>query len=292
MRSRSSSVYSKRPPVQQSAPISSLTQDLTAPSSPKQIEAYSPQEKIEMFMDFGPMSLTEDKDKFWGDFKSKDHAKTSTSPKHILDDSDSFIAENSTMYGSQDRRVMHNFLDLDADDKSMTKSLRAMVIGDKNVGKRSLLKAVVPELFEDHEQSPKQQFDLISKTISKPSHSERYNFWLKELDNNQKLSQVLFDTYYKTCSVFFLVYDVTSKSSFFRLDEELYLLQEACKDKEPTIILIGNKRGSSLKKEVDFQEVALLKEKYNIGLFMEVDILNETPSELRLIMEYCMKDSH
>jgi len=287
MRSRSTSVYAKRPPVNQSE---TAPQDVKAtPSSNSEPRKSSTlQQKIELFEDFGPMSLTEDKDKFMGDFKFKE---AKLSPQYN-DDSYSFSRENSTMLGSYDCDFMRELIESDAEEKSLSKVLRAMVIGAKNVGKRSLLRAVLPELLEDQNQSPKQQFDLITKTISKPNHSERYNFWLKEVDTNQKLSQDLFSSFYKTSSVFFLVYDVENKSSFFRLDEELCFIQEACKEKDPTIILIGNKRGNNCKKAVDFQEVALLKEKYSIGLFMEVDILNETPNELRLIMEYCLKDSH
>jgi hypothetical protein len=296
MRSRSTSIYAKRPPER----LNENSRKSWAPGMRDEVPDFPDIPEVQglrkhhsvgsnpvLFEDFGPMCKVEFKDNFIGDFDKKgSNSKESHSPDNYNHNS-----RTSTFMSSLSFGVDHELAEFQDSEEQKQKIFRGMFIGSRNVGKRSLINAMFPSSEESFPE--KKEFDLVMRAIETETCGEKYRFWLKEPMRDGKYPQCLFNTYYKSCSMFFFVYDVDDKASLDPLEKELKLILQALgTDKDHMFILIGNKKEDSGESNVTGNEAAYLKEKYNMKLQLEVNIMKETPLELKCLVECFLKELH
>jgi len=312
MRARSSSIYTKRPEIPIAQPIGRNSLPETLPdfpeidlSPPTLKKANSANEIPSLFEDFGPVIEKKFKEDFTGDFvknirSSIDETKYNRcsidefmSASTVSTNSSSSIGSNHTSFSCKICPVTFSTVIFDDyfGGKTMEKAqkmFKGMIIGVQGAGKRSLLQA----LFPDNKNAvpiAKQQFDLVTKTVEKSDIINRFHFWLKEPNLKDKRLNPLINMYYKSCSVFFFVYNPDIKSSFDELENEIQLVYQANPKKQLVLFLIANKRGNKTNFKVTSTDVNALKDKYDIKFFLEVDASKGAPGDLRSFTEYFLK---
>ncbi len=157
------------------------------------------------------------------------------------------------------------------EDAKTSRLFRGMVVGASGTGRHSLVNAICPE--ENNGAQRKQEFDLIVRKLETESEIKRLNFWVRETKPEQRYDSLV-KMYYKTCRVFFLVYNTHDKNTFEVLNNEIELIRSANVGKELLFVLIGNKRAGR-KPKVSYNEALEFKKNSNIKLFLEVDLSQE-----------------
>jgi len=263
MRSRSSTVRMKASPFKQPDPN---TQTLVAETSSADTlvkAVLSREEKQKMFEDFGPVTFGAVKDSFSGDFP----ASMPGSP----DISCSTAATSASCLMTLSR--LSTLEDDSTEDVKPSRLFRGMVVGASGTGRHSLVNAICPEEASVNGVQRKQEFDLIVRKLETESEVKRLNFWVRETKQGQRYDSLI-KMYYKTCRVFFLVYNTHDKNTFELLNNEIQLIREANVGKELLFVLIGNKRVGK-KCKVTYNEALEFKKNNNIRLFLEVDLSQE-----------------
>ena len=103
---------------------------------------------------------------------------------------------------------------------------------------------------------------------------ERYNMVITQLTQN--------------CQGIILVYDITKRATFLKLDEWYQKLQEKVKNKCP-IIIVGNKCDLENYREVKFQEGKSYAEKLNCKFF---ETSAKTNQNIKLIFDEIINESY
>lgn len=265
MRSRSASVYAKQSPLKAPETQSTIT------PAPKPVAKLSQADVSKLFEDFGPLyESTSFKDSFSGDF-----SQCSSSP------SDNFESTASNSLNTVRSRGAsgHSCESIFGDDIKSVKMVRGMVIGSQEVDRLQL----VNNLYSaDHQDAPavgQQKFDLVTRKVEKETVTEKYQFWIKETGSERKHA-ALYNVYYKTSSVFFLVYNKEDRATFECLEHEIQLIKEANKNKEVLFVLFAN-QGADNNCQVSQEEVKEMKEKYGIQMAFESNTVSEDLENLR-----------
>jgi len=156
------------------------------------------------------------------------------------------------------------------------KCYRVMVIGSRNMGKRSF----VNSLFSSDACSPssyKQSFDLITKTSTDGSFTKRYNFYLNEQDDAQKDYKSIMNVYYQACSVIFLIYNPDREDFMNQMEKELRDLKNVISrnPNKQSIVLIANNTGGNTERKYCVEDFENLKERFDIKLNFELDNVSQ-----------------
>ena len=146
---------------------------------------------------------------------------------------------------------------------------RFMVLGTGNAGKHQLVNSLFnSESTEAMDDGQTRSLDLITKTDSEAQYATKYQFWLKNLDNNS--FEDIAKMYYKRVSMFFFVYSVQDHRSFEALKSSIQQVQNHI-DKENFFgVVVGNKADSE-KREVSFEAGVALREQFGLNHFVETD---------------------
>jgi len=259
MRSRSSTVRLKSSPFKETPPTKSQTSlpDLPDQDAPSKA-VLSTREKLKLFEDFGPVTFGSVKDSFSGDFQMPGSPRTCST-----------AAASTSCLATLSR--LSTLDDDSTEDAKPSRLFRGMIIGARGSGRHSLVNAICPG--EDNKAKMKQEFDLVTRTLETEKEVKRLNFWLRETKPGQRYDSLV-KTYYKSCRVFFFVYDFHNKESFEVLNNEIQLIREANVGKELLFVLIGNKRAGR-KCQVSFKEALEWKKQNNVKLFLEADLSQE-----------------
>ena len=272
MRSRSTSVYTKRPPVQ--APKTNIANaienecDLELSPLPPLKKVYSADEFNALFSDFGPLIQGKFRD-FIEDMK--------TSPRSSMESTTTSAETNFTDTLSCSNIVFDDILEEEALTK-IQKTTKSMVIGSRNSGKHYLLDTLFPET-----QLPitnKQPFDLVIKTTEKANFLLKHHFWLKESQNVDTRFESLINEYYKSCSIFLIIYDTTQEKCFELLDKELEQILSIKSGQDVNIALLCKNKDDRKQKSVAINE---LINKHKVDNCMNVDISLGIPEDLKLL---------
>jgi len=148
----------------------------------------------------------------------------------------------------------------------LQKFYRVMVIGPRAVGKRSFVNG----LFSSNGgsvKSQKQPFDLIVKTVTDGIHNKRYNFWLQESEGLRKNYHSIYNVYYETCSVIFLVYNSEEENSMNFIERELDSLKEINAKKNKNIVVLDTNINP---KDSDCLQLEELKSRYGFRMSLEL----------------------
>ncbi|KAM4533352.1 ras-related protein Rab-18 [Odontesthes bonariensis] len=142
-------------------------------------------------------------------------------------------------------------------------TLKILIIGESGVGKSSLLLRFTDDTF-DPEQSATIGVDFKVKTISVDGNKAKLAIWDTA---GQERFRTLTPSYYRGAQGVILVYDVTRRETFTKLDNWLNELETYCTRNDLVKMLVGNKIDKE-NHEVDRAEGLKFARKHSM-LFIE-----------------------
>uniref|UniRef100_A0AAY5KAU6 RAB18, member RAS oncogene family n=1 Tax=Esox lucius TaxID=8010 RepID=A0AAY5KAU6_ESOLU len=173
------------------------------------------------------------------------------------------------------------------DDDVLT-TLKILIIGESGVGKSSLLLRFTDDTF-DPELAATIGVDFKVKTIAVDGNRAKLAIWAAfplpttqwfiktHLDTaGQERFRTLTPSYYRGAQGVILVYDVTKRDSFTRLENWLNELETYCTRNDLVKMLVGNKIDREENREVDRNEGLKFARKHSmlfIGKFLILVIL-------------------
>ncbi|KAF6132415.1 RAB18, member RAS oncogene family [Phyllostomus discolor] len=154
-------------------------------------------------------------------------------------------------------------------DEDVLTTLKILIIGESGVGKSSLLLRFTddtfdPELAATIEFSFFQGVDFKVKTISVDGNKAKLAIWDTA---GQERFRTLTPSYYRGAQGVILVYDVTRRDTFVKLDNWLNELETYCTRNDIVNMLVGNKIDKE-NREVDRSEGLKFARKHSM-LFIE-----------------------
>ncbi|XP_022049706.1 ras-related protein Rab-18 [Acanthochromis polyacanthus] len=122
-------------------------------------------------------------------------------------------------------------------EEDILTTLKILIIGESGVGKSSLLLRFTDDTF-DPEQSATIGVDFKVKTISVDGNKAKLAIWDTA---GQERFRTLTPSYYRGAQGVILVYDVTRRETFTKLDNWLNELETYCTRNDLVKMLVGNK---------------------------------------------------
>lgn len=149
------------------------------------------------------------------------------------------------------------------DDDVLT-TLKILIIGESGVGKSSLLLRFTDDTF-DPELAATIGVDFKVKTIAVDGNSAKLAIWDTA---GQERFRTLTPSYYRGAQGVILVYDVTKRDTFTRLENWLNELETYCTRNDLVKMLVGNKIDKEENRVVDRNEGLKFARKHSM-LFIE-----------------------
>ncbi|KAG8519339.1 Ras-related protein Rab-18 [Galemys pyrenaicus] len=134
-------------------------------------------------------------------------------------------------------------------DEDVLTTLKILIIGESGVGKSSLLLRFTDDTF-DPELAATIGVDFKVKTISVDGNKAKLAIWDTA---GQERFRTLTPSYYRGAQGVILVYDVTRRDTFVKLDNWLSELETYCTRNDIVNMLVGNKIDKE-NREVDRNE--------------------------------------
>ncbi|XP_025939948.1 ras-related protein Rab-18 isoform X2 [Apteryx rowi] len=134
-------------------------------------------------------------------------------------------------------------------DEDVLTTLKILIIGESGVGKSSLLLRFTDDTF-DPELAATIGVDFKVKTISVDGNKAKLAIWDTA---GQERFRTLTPSYYRGAQGVILVYDVTRRDTFVKLDNWLNELETYCTRNDIVKMLVGNKIDKE-NREVDRNE--------------------------------------
>ena len=135
---------------------------------------------------------------------------------------------------------------------------KAVIIGDSNVGKSSIMTRYCDNIFNLSNISST-GIDFRYKTVNIDDKKIKFQLW--DTPGQEKF-RTLTTAYYKNAHIIILVFDITNKISFQNINRWLNEIKQILTP-NVKIFLIGNKC-DELKREVTTEEVTLYAQELNI----------------------------
>uniref|UniRef100_A0A1D5QMG4 Ras-related protein Rab-18 n=1 Tax=Macaca mulatta TaxID=9544 RepID=A0A1D5QMG4_MACMU len=148
-------------------------------------------------------------------------------------------------------------------DEDVLTTLKILIIGESGVGKSSLLLRFTDDTF-DPELAATIGVDFKVKTISVDGNKAKLAIWDTA---GQERFRTLTPSYYRGAQGVILVYDVTRRDTFVKLDNWLNELETYCTRNDIVNMLVGNKIDKE-NREVDRNEGLKFARKHSM-LFIE-----------------------
>ena len=158
--------------------------------------------------------------------------------------------------------VLFSFFDnfgMDLEEEKAT-LFKVIFVGDAGVGKTQIIKNFLGEKFSDVYELTSGVED-ISKDITIQGTKRRLQMF--DCPGQEKYKGII-SSYVKGSSIVFLIYDVTSKSSFDNIQTWIDFIKD--KEKNTTLVLCGNKIDLE-NREVTTEEGEALAQKEKIAFF-------------------------
>ena len=143
---------------------------------------------------------------------------------------------------------------------------KIIFVGDVCVGKTSMINSLLGKKFSD-EYEPSIGVDFFSKVVKFKTKQVKFQIWDSA---GQEKFRSLIPNYIRGASLIFLVYDITSKDSFFHLPEWLKFINNI---ETTLIVIVGNKIDMDDKRKVSTEEGREFAEKNNLE-FYEISAIN------------------
>uniref|UniRef100_A0A8U8B896 small monomeric GTPase n=1 Tax=Geospiza parvula TaxID=87175 RepID=A0A8U8B896_GEOPR len=161
-------------------------------------------------------------------------------------------------------------------DEDVLTTLKILIIGESGVGKSSLLLRFTDDTF-DPELAATIGVDFKVKTISVDGNKAKLAIWDTA---GQERFRTLTPSYYRGAQGVILVYDVTRRDTFVKLDNWLNELETYCTRNDIVQMLVGNKIDKE-NREVDRNEGLKFARKHSMLFIGMLQILAE------IFLEFC-----
>jgi GTPase SAR1 family protein len=152
-----------------------------------------------------------------------------------------------------------------------------MLIGGLHVGKHALINSQFPDSSDLDSTPLMTRLDLLIRKTETPTVKTSFEFWIKELFNDSY--ERLIELYYKKCSVFVFVYDLTSYESFEKLEKEITKIRDCVGAEKFVGVLIATRSDEIDKRTVKYEEGLDLKAKYGLSHFSETNMFIEKETQ-------------
>ncbi|KAI4575417.1 hypothetical protein MJG53_011620 [Ovis ammon polii x Ovis aries] len=161
-------------------------------------------------------------------------------------------------------------------DEDVLTTLKILIIGESGVGKSSLLLRFTDDTF-DPELAATIGVDFKVKTISVDGNKAKLAIWDTA---GQERFRTLTPSYYRGAQGVILVYDVTRRDTFVKLDNWLNELETYCTRNDIVNMLVGNKIDKE-NREVDRNEGLKFARKHSMLFIVDSMVTDEaTQSKL------------
>jgi small GTP-binding protein len=134
--------------------------------------------------------------------------------------------------------------------KKVDCSVKTVMVGDSGVGKTCLLTRYIREYFDDSSQ-PTLGVEFLAKLVDTPKRRIELQLWDTA---GQELFRSVTRGYYRNSAVAYLVFDLTSRSSFVSLDRWLADIRDVSPS-DIIIVVLGNKNDLVSTREVTRDEI-------------------------------------
>uniref|UniRef100_A0A8B9FHH9 small monomeric GTPase n=1 Tax=Amazona collaria TaxID=241587 RepID=A0A8B9FHH9_9PSIT len=171
-------------------------------------------------------------------------------------------------------------------DEDVLTTLKILIIGESGVGKSSLLLRFTDDTF-DPELAATIGVDFKVKTISVDGNKAKLAIWDTA---GQERFRTLTPSYYRGAQGVILVYDVTRRDTFVKLDNWLNELETYCTRNDIVKMLVGNKIDKE-NREVDRNEGLKFARKHSMLFIAKVKLhrILQTVEEMRSLIGFCQK---
>ena len=146
------------------------------------------------------------------------------------------------------------------DDSVNVARHKIIFVGDAGVGKTTIISRIMDNPFNDAYE-PSIGVDFMSKIITFQNTKINLQMWDP---SGQEKYKGLIPSYVRNSSIIFLIYDVSSKSSFDNIPNWINFIKD--KEKNATLVLCGNKIDIS-ERQVKKEEGEALAQKEKIAFF-------------------------
>ena len=151
--------------------------------------------------------------------------------------------------------------------------VNVVVIGESGVGKSSLVnRFAVDGSFKT---KPTMGVDYFRREIAIEGRPVEVRFW--DTAGTERFRSIC-EGYYKIASGVMLVFDVTVRESFERLDDWLTRVKEKCRN-QVKVVLVGNKLDLVDRRKVGKEEALAFAQKHEMFYF-EVSAISEDRTEV------------
>ncbi|CAG2120753.1 unnamed protein product [Medioppia subpectinata] len=155
---------------------------------------------------------------------------------------------------------------------------KAIVLGDRGVGKSCLIERLCGHPFPKSATSGHQMGAQYSSTVVKINQrSVIMEFWDTSGQSEEESVIQLMPMCYRSAHTVILVYDIQCRQSFDNLSKYLSLLDNTCAEEMPFVVLLGNKRDDKSAAAVEATEAAeFVDSNPAIGVFEEMSAKCDT----------------
>ncbi len=175
------------------------------------------------------------------------------------------------------------------EDTNYDMIIKLVIVGDSSVGKTNLLLRYADDKF-DANQKPTIGMDFLSRDIVIGKHSVKVQFWDTA---GQEKYKAIASSYYKVASGVLLVYDISRRETFQKLDSWYNEIMNFT-NKGMKIMLIGNKMDLETERQVSADEGRMFAEKK--GMFFwetsaKVNIDRRVHQAFESLIQECIKET-
>jgi small GTP-binding protein len=158
---------------------------------------------------------------------------------------------------------------------------KVVIIGDASVGKTSLILRYVNNSFSDNVK-PTIGCDYYDKDVTANGASVKLSIWDTA---GQERFRGLSASYYKKARCVILVFDITKKSTFDKID---FWRDEIANFADPDVLvfLVGNKIDLQDKRAVLKDDAINYAKKHNFALYMETSALENTEGQIEKLFTF------
>ena len=158
---------------------------------------------------------------------------------------------------------------------------KVLLLGESSVGKSSLIKRYITDQFAD-ETKATIGCDFYEKEVDVNGKKVKLSIWDTA---GQERFRGLATSYYKRTKVIILVFDITKKSSFNRIDFWQGEI-EKYSDKGVFTVLVGNKSDLVEKREVTKEEAEAVMKKNDYKLYLETSALTNESENIQKVFQF------
>ena len=162
--------------------------------------------------------------------------------------------------------------------------IKKLTLGDTNVGKSSIVLRFVSDKFDDKMFSTI-GIDFKSKLIKVGNQSIKVLLW--DTAGQEKFQNIA-KQYYNGANGVFLIFDITDKKSFERIDFWLQELKEHIRLDELHVVLVGNKIDNENKRVIKYEEANEYAEKNNVKYY---EVSAKTTKGLNTLFNETIKEA-